>query len=148
MIGMQCAIEEVDRMGGLNYAPPEGRATKELLQAIMTADTPQIASAAISLWIESQPKFPTPSEIRRIISEKNSEHRERVNAEQRPQHNCSECQDGGMRGGKLQGRAAGPWEFCSCRAGERLRAKDPQAVEESNVIREKLLGMAQTKAVA
>lgn len=147
MISIQVALVQVERMtdAGLNFPPLN---PKELVKAISVSDTPQVAEAAVSLWIESEPKFPTPSEIRRIIGEKNSEHRERINAEQRPKYNCSECQDGGMRGGKLAGRAMGPWEFCSCVSGQRLQTEDPSAVEESNLIREKLLGMAQGKAVA
>lgn len=147
MIGLIEAAAQVERLQdtGLNYPPNDAR---ELIKAVATADTPQIAESAVSLWIESQPNFPTPSQIKQIISEKNLEHRERIASENKPHHNCTECQDGGMRGGKLAGRAAGPWEFCSCQAGERLRAEDPQAVEESNLIREKLLGMAKTQAVA
>ena len=60
---------------------------------------------------------------------------------------CNTCRDVGMYGGKLPpSQYAGPWKWCSCSAASELRDREPDAVDNANAAREKLIGLASNRA--
>lgn len=52
---------------------------------------------------------------------------------------CSRCGGHGVYGGDATGQYAGPWKLCGCSAATRRQERDPVAVIEANVAREKLI---------
>ena len=47
-----------------------------------------------------------------------------------------------MYGGKLPpSQYAGPWKWCSCHAAAELRDREPDAVDQANKARERLLSL-------
>jgi len=74
MIELKNAQEQMNRMIGLKFGPRASQQRGEVLRVIRTARTVLIAEAAITSWIDSQPDFPKPAEIRAIISALNQTH--------------------------------------------------------------------------
>lgn len=73
MIEMETAARQIDRLTGMNFYPPNAAAVKELVLAVMSAETDSIAFAAISCCVERMDRCPMPAEIRRIVWEMNEQ---------------------------------------------------------------------------
>lgn len=52
---------------------------------------------------------------------------------------CATCGGDGLYGGRIGTRFDGPWKWCDCPAGRDRREKEPDAVAEGNIAREKLI---------
>ena len=68
MIDKTQAIQQLERLSGLDFFPKEKPAKKELVLALQSAITEDIAAQFVSDWLAESNTCPKPAEIRRAIN--------------------------------------------------------------------------------
>lgn len=71
MIGKREAHGQIARMTGLDFFPLDELAVDELVQALATSDTEEIAKYVVDDWLAGQSSRPTPADLHRIVSDEN-----------------------------------------------------------------------------
>ena len=180
MIELKDAQAQMNRMIGLKFGPRASQQKVEVLRVMRNARTATILESAVTSWIDSQPDFPKPSEIRAILTGLNAMHDEAAGKARaaciacggsgwvivdgvnpfdglkvtgakpcscrstgmpvvRDADACATCGGDGLYGGRIGTQFDGPWKWCDCPAGRDRREKEPDAVAEGNIAREKLI---------
>lgn len=138
------ASGQIARLGQMVGYPrrDEAIALNELVVALQGAASVEVARGIISEFLdrdtsfaklEDRPRCPTAGDIRRAIAAARAVE---FWEPQRDVFVCELCQDTGLVGGT----AAAPWSWCTCRYAKDRQRKEPQLVDESNVIRAKVYG--------
>jgi hypothetical protein len=71
MIEVKFAQEQMTRMIGLAFGPRAQEQRREVLRAMMESRSETILGAAVTSWIDSNPNFPKPAEMRAVIGSLN-----------------------------------------------------------------------------
>ena len=122
MIELKDAQAQMNRMIGLKFGPKGSQERVEVLRVMRTARTPSILEAGVTSWIDSQPDFPRPSEMRAILSGLNVIDDEEAGKATR---GCVACGGSGwveVRGiSRFDGLEASGAKACLCRStGQRV----------------------------
>ena len=80
MIELKEAQAQMQRMMDLEFGPRGREQRAEVLRVMRTARTFLILESAVTSWVDSQPKFPKPAEMRMIIVSLNETHDEKVSS--------------------------------------------------------------------
>lgn len=89
MISETASKNQAARLVGLDFFPKEAPARRELMLAIQIADTEEIAAGVITDWLEESRECPKPSDMRRLIGDRNR-------AVGITRRDCSICQGAGQ----------------------------------------------------
>lgn len=141
MISIAFASDQLERLAGMVGFPRGKEAesyVREMRTAIQTAENEGIAEQAVSDILREFRRCPAVADLYEAMRNRN----ESIATEEpirRENYRCSRCQDCGFYGGHIGGRYAGPWKWCDCAASWAKQAGDPHLVDDSNVVREKLL---------
>jgi hypothetical protein len=136
MIEQDLAAAQIERLKALDKYPTWKDGTKDLIFALMAAETEKIALTIINDWIGYARECPKPAEIRKRVYEENEKQKP---VERTPPfaNYCGKCGGHGITGGHIGTKHDIPWEVCSCPLGRTQSARD--RVDEGTVAREKLL---------
>lgn len=128
MIELKDAQEQLNRLIGLKFGPRAQKQREEVLRVMRDARTVLILEAALTSWIDTQPDFPKPSEIRSIIASLNEKHDAAVAGARKE---CIACAGSGwvqVRGiSRFDGTEVTGARECSCRQTGRPVVADSDA---------------------
>lgn len=140
-------MRQVSRLEQMEKFPHGPEAKKDLGAALAYCDSLEEAREVISEFVNDARagiKCPLVGDIREVIDQRRSRKvipfRPVITVEYTPSANyCGRCQNCGYYGGHLDGRYAGPWKWCDCQAAKLMQREEPDALDEMNAIREKLI---------
>lgn len=128
--------EQFERLRALNYFPSDESVQKEIRNAMKSAPNEILLTAVVNEWLKTHTERPTPADIYRLIrQEMESNDTQRYwKPEDEAKPNCAACQDSGLSGGTK----TNPWAFCECPRGRARQHNEPEVVDKSNAVREKM----------
>jgi hypothetical protein len=112
MIELKEAQAEMERMMHLEFGPRGREQRQEVLKCICQARTVLILQGAVTSWLEQNPKFPKPAEIRTIIASLNVSHDEAIETQRRRE----EWAEAKAYAGSPRGRAEAKQDLIDLRA--------------------------------
>lgn len=116
MIELKDAQRQLERMIGLKFGPRAAQARTEVLKVLRDSGTVDIAESVVTQWLDARSEFPTPAELRVLLTPLNASWME---ARQKRLSACVICEGTGwepMRGvNSFDGNVVTGVRPCECR---------------------------------
>ena len=115
MIERKAAAKLIKRLSGLDYFPTLREAMDELIDALVTAQTPEQATVAVDDWLAANREAPKPSDLRAALkAQEPREYSAEAQYGPRPVIQCQRCTDLGWYADGESGLVV----LCWCEAGK------------------------------
>lgn len=145
-------MKQISRLEQMERFPFGPEAKKDLGAALANSESLDDARLVIDEFVNDARagvKCPLAGDIIAMIEQRKSRKvipiRPETPLEYTPSANyCGRCQGCGFYGGHLGGKYAGPWKWCDCQAARLMQREEPDAIEDMNAVRDKLLKLAST----